>query len=105
MSDTLPSVEPEHVHERVAAGAALVDVREPDYFARFHLPGAINISVNAIRRRAPEVLADPEQEIICYCNGGTRGPRATQALLDLGYRNAMVLDGGLRRYMEMFEGR
>ncbi|MDR9424590.1 MAG: rhodanese-like domain-containing protein [Marinobacter sp.] len=100
----MKQVEPAHVHERVEAGAVLVDVREPDYFDRFHLPGAINVSVNTINRRAPEVFTDNDQEIICYCNGGTRGPRAVQALLDMGYTNVFVLDGGLRRYMEMFEG-
>jgi len=96
-------VEPEQVHDRVAAGAVLLDVREPDYFSRFHLPEAINISVNAINHKAPEVLTDSEQEIICYCNGGARGPRAAKALMELGYHNVAVLDGGLRRYMSLFE--
>lgn len=100
----MKQVEPAQVHLRVEAGAVLVDVREPDYFGRFHLPGAINVSVNAISQQAPEVFADPDQEIICYCNGGTRGPRAVKALQDMGYTNVFVLDGGLRRYMEMFEG-
>ena len=97
-------VEPEEVHERVAAGAVLVDVREHDYYSRFHLPEAINISVRAINLQAPDVLTDRDQEIICYCNGGTRGPRAAKALMELGYRNVVVLEGGLRRYMSMFEG-
>lgn len=57
-----------------------------------------------LRRQAPEAFTNPDQEIICYFNGGTRGPRAAKALLERGYTNVSVLDGGLRRYMEMFEG-
>jgi len=60
--------------------------------------------VRAINLQAPDVLTDRDQEIICYCNGGTRGPRAAKALMELGYRNVAVLEGGLRRYMSMFEG-
>ena len=103
MSDSVGSVEPLDLEFRQLSGAILLDVREHQYFAKGHLPSAINISINSITMRIPEIIRDKDQEIICYCNGGTRGPRAASALVALGYSNVSVLAGGLRAYMAQRE--
>lgn len=83
----------------------VIDVREPDSFKTAHIPGAINISVGELGGRAGSELPDPNREIICYCNGGSRGPRGADELEKLGYTNVRSLAGGLRGYTALKEGK
>ncbi len=73
-------------HEMVDGGAALVDVREADEFAGGHLPGAINIPVGEIERRAGEIgpLSRP---VVIYCRSGMRSGRAKATLERIGFVN------------------
>jgi uncharacterized membrane protein YfcA/rhodanese-related sulfurtransferase len=77
-------------HDLVAGGAALVDVRTPDEFAAGHLPGAINIPVDEIERRAGEIgpLSRP---IVTYCRSGARSGRAKSALERMGFAQVVNL--------------
>ncbi len=45
----------------------LVDTMPEMYYLHSHLPGAINLPVNDVGERAPEVLPDKNAEIIVYC--------------------------------------
>jgi rhodanese-related sulfurtransferase len=45
----------------------LVDTMPEMYYRHSHLPGALNLPVNEVRERAPELLPDREAEIIVYC--------------------------------------
>lgn len=54
-----------------AKQVTLVDVLSPESFATAHLPGAINIPVADIGRRAREVLPDHRAAIVAYCGGPT----------------------------------
>jgi rhodanese-related sulfurtransferase len=49
----------------------LVDVLAPASFAAMHIPGAINLPVEEITRRAPELLPDRRADIVAYCGGPT----------------------------------
>lgn len=89
---------------RMAAGAVVIDVREPDSFEKSHVPGALNICVDELGERAASELPDFNREIICYCNGGSRGPRGAEALEKLGYTNVRSLVGGLRAWTARQEG-
>jgi len=53
------------------ARIVLVDVLSPESFAASHIPGAINLPVADIARRADEVLADRGAAIVVYCGGPT----------------------------------
>jgi rhodanese-related sulfurtransferase len=72
-----PPLPPEKARELVGAGARLVDVREPDEFARGHLPGAVNVPVDQIEQRAQEIADRPS---VLYCQSGLRSQRAMQLL-------------------------
>jgi len=47
----------------------LVDVLSPESFAAMHIPGAINLPVVDIARRAGDVLPDRRAPIVAYCGG------------------------------------
>jgi len=49
----------------------LVDVLSPESFAAMHIPGAINLPVVDLARRAAEVLPDRAAAVVTYCGGPT----------------------------------
>lgn len=54
-----------------ARRVALVDVLSPESFAARHIPGAVNLPVADISRRAADVLPDRSAPIVTYCGGPT----------------------------------
>jgi NADPH-dependent 2,4-dienoyl-CoA reductase/sulfur reductase-like enzyme/rhodanese-related sulfurtransferase len=80
--------------------AALLDVREPDEFARGHLPGAVNLPLSELRRRLHEVPRG--RELWVYCAAGQRAYFAQRLLRQLGH-DARNLSGGFTTYTMMRE--
>jgi len=64
-------------------GAQLVDVRTPMEFAQGHLPGAINLPVGEIGRRADEL--DRGKTTVVYCRSGARSASAVMQLRSSGF--------------------
>ena len=54
-----------------ARRVTLVDVLSPESYAASHLPGAINLPVADIGRRAATILPDRGAPIVTYCGGPT----------------------------------
>ena len=52
-------------------GAVLLDVLSPESFAAAHIPGALNLPLAEIARRAREVVPDLQTPIVVYCGGPT----------------------------------
>jgi NADPH-dependent 2,4-dienoyl-CoA reductase/sulfur reductase-like enzyme/rhodanese-related sulfurtransferase len=75
--------------------ALLLDVREPDEFARGHVPNAINLPLPQLRSRYAELPRD--RDIWISCGVGQRAYYATRFLLQHGYR-ARNLSGGYTTY-------
>jgi len=72
---------------------AIIDVREPREFQQGHVQGARLISV-------PQILADPSQvpraiPVVLTCRNGRRSSRVAGKLIEMGYDNLKVLEGGL----------
>ena len=73
----------------------LLDVRTAGEFAEGHIPGALNIPVDELRRRIGEI---PHDRLVApYCLVGQRGYLATRILLQSGYQ-AANLGGGYKTY-------
>ncbi len=73
----------------------LLDVRTPQEFAAGHIPGAVNIPVDDLRTRLPELPRD--REIAAYCLVGQRGYLATCILSQAGI-SAVNVGGGYKTY-------
>lgn len=69
----------------LADGARLVDVRAPDYYAREHIAGAINIPVAQVATRASVDIGPINTPVILYCRTGAGSAQAAQTLVKLGY--------------------
>ena len=81
----------DEAHALVAKGARLVDVRSPGELAGGHIPGAVNIPVDQIDRRAGEI-GPKEAGVVVYCASGMRSASAAGTLRKLGF--APVADLG-----------
>lgn len=68
-----------------AQGARVVDVRTPEEFAAGHLPGALNVPVDALQGRATAELAPADAPVVVYCRSGKRSARAAGILKELGF--------------------
>ncbi|MCB9568811.1 MAG: rhodanese-like domain-containing protein [Myxococcales bacterium] len=62
--------------------AALIDVRSPGEYGGGHLPGALNIPVDALMHRISEVPQD--RPVVVYCRSGARSARAAGILRQHG---------------------
>jgi rhodanese-related sulfurtransferase len=72
----------------------LVDVREDREWEASHLPGAIHLGKGVIERDVEKTIPDTGAPIVLYCGGGFRSALAAKNLQDMGYTNAISMDGG-----------
>jgi len=86
-----PTIQWHEVEAAMAAGAALIDVRDPGEHRHGAIPGSILIPVNELRDRLDEV---PKGSVIVHCAVGIRGHTATRILRQLGWDDVRNLDGG-----------
>jgi rhodanese-related sulfurtransferase len=80
-----------------AAGAAVLDVRNPDEYVAGHVAGAILIPLGELVVRQDEIPAGDPLYVICAVGG--RSLVAAQALVEAGYR-AVSVAGGTRGWIE-----
>jgi NADPH-dependent 2,4-dienoyl-CoA reductase/sulfur reductase-like enzyme/peroxiredoxin family protein/rhodanese-related sulfurtransferase/TusA-related sulfurtransferase len=77
-------------------GARIIDVRGPDEFAMWHLPGAENVPLKDLRR-ASEAW-DTDVPIRLYCAVGFRSYLAYRALVQRGFADVRTLSGGMTTF-------
>lgn len=75
----------------------LVDVREPDEYARSNLGGRL-IPLGELPERIGEL--DKTSHVVVHCKVGGRGAKGTQILRDAGFDNAWNVRGGLAAWAE-----
>ena len=77
----------------------LIDVSEPEEFAKGHAVGSRNIPLGQIEghKSLPSNKALP---LVLVCPTGARAGRAAGMLRKLGYDRAQVLAGGLKAWRE-----
>ena len=78
----------------------LVDVREESEWAKDHLPGAIHLGKGVIERDVEKRVPDLNAPVVLYCGGGYRSALAADNLQQMGYRNVLSMDGGIREWRE-----
>jgi rhodanese-related sulfurtransferase len=78
----------------------LIDVREDHEFAEDHAKGARHVGKGVIERDIETVIPNKQDRIVLYCGGGFRSVLAADALQQMGYRNVMSMDGGIRAWRE-----
>lgn len=77
--------------QHLQQGALLVDVRTAEEFRSGHVPGAVNIPLDALSDSLPARVADKRQVVLLHCLSGTRSGIARRQLKTLGYENVFNL--------------
>ena len=99
MTATLTPLSPEEVKARLDAGrAVLIDIREPDEFARSHVPGARSHPLSGWE--AAHLTVDPDADVVFTCRSGMRTAGACDRLAARVTGDAYVLSGGLDGWMK-----
>jgi rhodanese-related sulfurtransferase len=80
-----------------AAGATVLDVRNPDEYVTAHVAGAVLIPLGELAARQDEIPEGDPLYVICAVGG--RSLTATRALVEAGYR-AVSVAGGTNGWIE-----
>jgi rhodanese-related sulfurtransferase len=78
--------------------AVVIDVCEPDEFARSHVIGAKNLPLGQLEDKLSQVVKNKSTHVIMVCQVGARSARAAATARKLGYENVQSLSGGLRAW-------
>ena len=71
------------INEYLNQNALVVDVRSPDEFRTGHCAGSINIPLNVLEARMPEL--DKKRKLIVCCASGGRSAMALSILMNNGF--------------------
>lgn len=84
------------------ADILILDVRNPDEYAVNNL-GGILIPLNELPSRLHEL--NPDQHIIVHCQMGGRSKRATEFLIQQGFKHVENLRGGIKAWADEIDPR
>ncbi len=74
----------------------LVDVREPNEYAKGHIDGSVHIPLGQIPTRFDEIPKD--RPVVVQCRLGGRSAKAVEYLQSQGYTNVRNLTGGIQAW-------
>ncbi len=103
MADGL-DIGPAEVRDLLARGEPvfMLDVRTPEEFAGWHIPGAVNVPVDVIEADPMAVPLPADRPVIAVCAHGNRSVRAAAALRARGVE-AWSLAGGMVGWNAVYE--
>jgi rhodanese-related sulfurtransferase len=79
----------------------IVDVRSPEEFKRYHIPGAMNIPVEQIKERFSD-FRTMNGPILVYCKSGMRS-RVAKILLKQGDIEDVIDGGGINDVINILD--
>lgn len=85
---TTATISPAEAKRRIDAGAMLIDIRNPDEYARAHIPCARNVPMARIDR------IDGAPEVIFHCKSGMRTAANADALAACSDAPVYLMEGG-----------
>jgi NADPH-dependent 2,4-dienoyl-CoA reductase/sulfur reductase-like enzyme/peroxiredoxin family protein/rhodanese-related sulfurtransferase/TusA-related sulfurtransferase len=83
-------------YPQATEGARIIDVRGPDEFALWHLPGAENVPLETLREA--QVDWDRAVPLRLYCAVGFRSYLAYRSLVQRGFTDVATLSGGMTTF-------
>ncbi|MFM8267940.1 MAG: molybdopterin-synthase adenylyltransferase MoeB [Ilumatobacteraceae bacterium] len=96
-------IDPAVAAEAIAAGAVVLDVREPDEFDQGALADVVHIPRGHLEAQVEARIPDKQGPVVVYCAGGVRSAFAAKTLHELGYTDVVSMAGGFGRWKD--EGR
>lgn len=98
---TTQNLDPQAFAARAAEpGVVILDVRTPEEFASGHLPGAINIDVEAADFTSQLATLDKTAPYAVYCHSGNRSAVAMNEMAGEGFTDMADLAGGIAAWAQ-----
>jgi rhodanese-related sulfurtransferase len=104
LDDDMKTISPTELQKLLTAQPHLpvIDVRTPMEFAEVHVPQARNIPLDLVN---PGELAGPgqmrkDQPVYLLCRSGQRATRAAEKLMQEGFAQPVVVEGGTLAWIE-----
>lgn len=81
----------------------VIDFRNAEAFTaeRGHIPGAMSVPLDTIEFRLAEILPYKESTVVVYGDLEGDGERGARILSAAGFRNIVVIDGGLEEWRSL----
>lgn len=96
---SMQKVSPSDAKILLSRGAALIDIREPDEYARENIVEAHLLSLSAINNGDRLGPFEPYDTVIFYCQSGARTLQNAQKLVNaVAPANALLLEGGFNAW-------
>jgi glyoxylase-like metal-dependent hydrolase (beta-lactamase superfamily II) len=92
-------VDAKQARQRIVAGSAVVDVREPDEVADGKVEDALTIPLGELSRRVDEVPRD--RPVVVYCAHGERAASGASLLERAGLLDLAIVKGGFEAWREL----
>jgi len=94
--EKVPEIEPEQLHRLLDAGGRVLvlDVRTPEEYGRFCIPGGLNVPGGDLILWTADLTKDPETKVVINCAGRTRSIIGAQTLRRMGLKNVCALKNG-----------
>ena len=92
------NVSPQELHENPRDFILFVDTSQD--FSGGHAPGSKWISRSWLEIETPEAIPNQDASIAITCNNGRNSTLAAATLLELGYTNVSVLEGGMAAWRQ-----
>ena len=77
-------------------GAFILDVRQPEEWTQFHIPGATLIPLGDLPNRLNEVPKD--KEVVVVCRTGHRSAQGRDILKNAGFTKVTSMAGGVTQW-------
>jgi len=86
-----PMLAPDEVFQLQKQGKVVVlDVRRPDEYSAFSIPGAVSVPGGEAVLHFPTLVPDDDVQVIVNCAGRTRGQIWAQSLINAGVKNPVA---------------
>lgn len=94
----VPEIDLPTAKSLIDSGAVVVDVRPKGAYDNGHIPGALSIPLEELKKGIPaELEAVKAKQIVVNCGeGSTYGPEGTHVLNQAGFTGAANLKGGIQ---------
>jgi len=80
------------------SGAFILDVRTPEEWTEYHIPGSTRILLNELESRVAEVPRD--QQVVVVCRSGNRSQEGRDILKAAGFTSVASMEGGLSEWRD-----
>ncbi|MCD8352021.1 MAG: rhodanese-like domain-containing protein [Planctomycetaceae bacterium] len=92
------TISPDEVKRWMESGRdfAFIDVREPEEFEKWRIPGAILVPIepkNTFGQRLRRIVPNQNRDVVLFCRSGRRSDTAALMLRDFGYQKAYNMGG------------